>query len=373
MMADNQTARVRDLYEVLHVDRFASTEEIRKSYRKLARENHPDMHPDDEAYYSEKIKEINEAYEVLGDPSRRSHYDATGETEGGSAFGAGMWGTPDDFNNAFNEAFSGRSPYTGSTAGHRVVEERGADISVNARVTLEQATFGCTTTVEYMKEDRCPKCAGTGSENRIAPQKCPECGGMGYVERTIRRAMNMPVTTPHKCHVCGGRGVIVQYPCSNCNATGHSRQRKSVSVAIPAGIEEGQVLVLAGAGNIGVNGGPAGDLRVTVHILEHDSFQREGTNVRSIHTISFYQAATGCTINVPTLTGNARVRLHPGTQNGEEFVIESAGIPDLVTHTNGDHIVTIHVEVPTHMNAKQRELLKQWAIAMSEDVSEDQK
>lgn len=345
------------LYEILGVDKTATSEEIKRAYRKLARECHPDTHPDDTTLV-EKFKELNMAYEVLGNPAARTAYDISGDAVNADS--------APSYDDQFHDVYNGSMEDVINKAKKKQAQRKGEDLEVFLRASIFEAATGCSKYVEYIKEDACQQCLGLGAAEGEIPVVCYDCHGTGIVTHTIRRS-GYPITKSAACHTCGGSGRIVRTPCQNCGGTGRTRQRAKVNVAVPAGIEDGQVLVLANAGNMGYNGGSYGNLRVTVRIIDHDTFAREGTTIRTTESVSFYQAAMGATIDVKTLTGTSKLRLHPGTQNGEEYIIEKAGIPDLETRIMGDHVVTIHVRVPTNMNSKQRELLKQWAVAMKEN------
>ncbi len=347
----------RDYYEVLGVDKSASADEIKKSYRKLAKQYHPDLHPGD-AKAEEKFKELSEAYEVLSDPQKKANYDQFGHDgpQGfGGAGGFGGFGGFDDLGDIFGSFFGG-----GRSSARRNGPVRGRDIEVVEVVSFEEAAFGVKRDVTFSHVENCPDCSGSGAKKGTSPETCSNCSGSGQV-RTVQRTPFGQFQTTQPCSVCGGSGKIIKEKCSTCDGKGKVRRKITETVNIPAGIDDGQTISVSGKGDAGSRGGPNGDLYVTVHIRPHTIFERQGTSVLCSIPITFVQAALGGDIDVPTIHGKVKMTVPEGTQPGTEFRLRGKGIPSLRSKTPGDQFVTIVVEVPKNLSGEQKQILEKFA------------
>lgn len=371
-------AEKRDYYEVLGVEKGASEDEIKKAYRKLAKANHPDLHPGDKEC-EERFKEVNEAYEVLSDPDKRAKYDQFGHAAfdpsaggpGGAGFG-GFGGFGDIFGGGFGDIFG--DIFGGGFGGgqqQRSGPRRGENLRVRLNITFEEAAFGCEKEINVGRVEQCPDCKGTGCAPGTTPEVCPDCKGTGSVRTTQRTPFGV-VQTSGACKKCGGRGKIIHQPCPRCGGRGAVRKNQTIKVKIPAGIDDGQTLNLRGKGNTGLDGGPAGDLLITVFVKPHPLFERDGNSVLMEMPVSFAQAALGAEIEVPTIDGRVKLTIPEGTQPGSVFRLRGKGIPYLQSKGGGrgDQFVTITVTVPKNMTAEQKERLRAYAEAMNESVSE---
>ncbi|NPV52786.1 MAG: molecular chaperone DnaJ [Firmicutes bacterium] len=364
----------RDYYEVLGVDRDASQDEIKKAYRKLARQYHPDANPNNSSA-EEKFKEINEAYEVLGDPEKRARYDQFGHagTEGGfGGFGQGDFGGFggfEPFGNIFDMFFG--SDFAGARAQRRG-PERGADLRYDLEITLEDAAFGLEREVQVTRMDTCRECGGTGAAPGTHPITCPVCNGRGQVGETRATPFGR-FTSLHTCQRCGGEGKIIEKPCPACNGKGRVRGRHTIAVKIPPGVDTGTRLRVAGEGDGGLKGGAPGDLYVYITVLPHDIFERAGNDIVCEVPVEFWQAALGDEIEVPTLDGKAKLKIPEGAQTGTVFRLKNKGIPSVRGFGRGDQHVRIKVVTPTKLNEKERELLRQFAKLHGKSATEESK
>lgn len=356
-MAENK----RDYYEVLGVDKSASADDIKKAYRKLAMKYHPDRNPGDKSA-EEKFKEVGEAYEVLSDADKRSRYDSYGfagvdpnfNPNAGGGFGGGFGGAGFDFGDIFGDFFGGGA--SSRSAGQNA-PRRGENVMARLELTFEEAAFGCEKEVSAPRIENCPTCHGTGSaDGKI--ETCSRCHGTGQ-EQVVQSFMGMRMQTATTCSQCGGRGKIIKTPCGTCKGKGKVRKNNRVKVTVPAGIDNGQTLRVRSEGCVGANGGPNGDLLVEVRVRAHETFVRDGYDIRCAVPISFTQAALGAEIQVPTLEGNVPYTIPEGTQTGKEFVIRDKGIPELNnSRRRGDLRFTVVVETPTKLTREQKELLR---------------
>ena len=358
----------RDYYEVLGVEKGASEGELKKAYRKLAMKYHPDQNPGDKEA-EEKFKEINEAYEILSDADKRARYDQFGfagvDPNYGAGAGGGFGGGFDGFDlgSIFGDFFGGG----GSSQGRRRNgPARGQNIGVELEVTFEEAAFGCEKEIAYSRVEPCAACEGSGCKAGSQPQTCSRCGGRGTI-RTQQNFMGMTMQSENPCPTCGGSGKLIKDPCDTCKGKGKVRRTKKMKVNVPAGIDHGQSFRLRGEGNCGSNGGPSGDVLVTVAVKEHPLFQRDGANVLCEMPITFTQAALGAEIEVPTLDGRVRYTIPEGTQTGTTFRLKGKGIPYVGYKNRGDQYVTVVVETPTKLTKEQRELLKKLDATMDEN------
>ena len=357
-MAENK----RDYYEVLGVDKSASADEIKKAYRKMAMKYHPDRNPDNPEA-EEKFKEANEAYEVLCDEEKKARYDQYGHAGvdpnfnpgyggfGGGGFGG--FGDFGDFGDILGNIFGGGGGRSSANA-----PRRGENVGARVEVTFEEAAFGAEKEVTVPRIENCSVCAGTGSADGVV-ERCDRCRGTGQV-RTTQSFMGMSVASTAACPQCSGRGKIIRTPCATCKGKGKVRRNHKENVRIPAGVDDGQVVPVRGAGHVGVNGGPNGDLMVEISIKRHKIFQRDGMNVLCEMPISFTQAALGAEIIVPTLEGKVKYTIPEGTQTDTVFRLSGLGIPDVYNRSRrGDQLVRVVVETPTRLSREQKELLRQ--------------
>lgn len=356
----------RDYYEVLGVQKGASDDEIKKAYRKSAKEYHPDLHPGDKVC-EERFKEVNEAYEVLSDREKRARYDQFGHAGVDPNYGAGPgggspFGVDMDFGDIFSSIFGG-----GGFGGRRAANapQRGSDVEANVTITFEESAKGVNKKIQYNSVDTCPDCNGTGAAAGSQPKTCSACGGSGRVTINQRSPLGV-IQTQRTCDACHGRGKIIDNPCRRCSGSGRFRQSHSVDVSIPAGIRDEQILNVSGHGNAGVNGGPKGDLHVYVNVSTHDLFERRGDDVWCDLPVTFTQAALGAEVVVPTLDGKVRYTIHEGTQPNDVFKLKGRGIPQLGGRGKGDQYCRVVVEIPKNLNAKHKELLTQFDSATTE-------
>lgn len=369
----------RDYYEVLGVQKTASADDIKKAYRSLARKYHPDLHPDDKDC-AEKFKEVNEAYEVLSDPSKKERYDQFGHAGvdpnyGSGGFGGGAGFNPfgdmgDIFENLFGGGFGGG--FGGSTRARADAPRRGQDIDTTVTIEFMEACMGVKRDIKINRLDKCPDCKGSGASAGSTPQTCPECGGRGQVKVAQRTPFGV-ISSQKTCTKCGGKGKIVSNPCSKCGGNGRIRVSKSLSVDIPAGIDDGQMLRVSGQGDAGVNGGPSGNLNVGVRVKNHPLFEREEYDIHCEIPITYAQAVMGDELVVPTIDGNVKYSIGEGTQTGTVFRLKGKGVKKLQRSERGDQYVKVYVEVPKNLDKKQKELLKEFEASLEDKNYEKKK
>jgi molecular chaperone DnaJ len=361
-------AEKKDYYEVLGVSKDATEAEIKKAYRRLAKKYHPDLNPGDKAAEA-KFKEVNEAYEVLSNKDKRARYDQFGQAGVDPNFGGGAGGSPfsgdinfdDIFNSVFNGfgGFGGFEGFGGARRRQRAnVPRHGSDSETAVSISFEEAAKGCVKTVSYDQIDICPDCRGTGARNG-STRTCPQCGGTGQVRVSQRTPFGL-VQTTRTCDRCGGTGRIIDEPCPTCGGRGRIRHRRTIEINIPAGIDNGQVLNVSGKGNAGENGGPSGDLHVSVSVRPHPIFERKGFDIWCEMPITFTQAALGAEVVVPTIDGRVEYEVHPGTQPGDVFKLRGRGIQRLGSRGRGDQYVRMTVEVPKNLSQRQKALLREF-------------
>ena len=352
-------ANKRDYYEVLGIDKNATDEDIKRAYRKKAKECHPDLHPNDKEAEA-RFKELNEANEVLSDPDKRARYDQfgfdgpdMGGGAGGNPFGgmdfSGMGGMGDIFDQLFNGGMGG------SAQARRNAPRQGNDVRYELRLTFEEAAKGCHKSVEFYRYENCATCGGSGAKPGTQPQTCSMCKGTGQI-----RQSGGWMTTVRTCPACGGSGKVIKDKCSSCGGSGRVRMRRTLELDVPAGVDDNIVLSKRGQGEPGANGGPNGDLLIQITVKPHKLFRREGTILRLEVPISFTQAALGAEIDVPTLDGSVKYTIPEGTQTDTEFRIRGKGIQQLGSNNKGDLIFKVRVETPRRLTEKQRELLRQF-------------
>lgn len=350
-----------DYYEILGVDREASTDEIKKCYRKLAMQYHPDRNPGDKEA-EEKFKEAAEAYEVLSDEGKRQLYDRYGHEGLNNSGFRGFSGVEDVFA-SFSDIFGDIFGFGGARSRSRTAARAGADLRYDLEISFMEAAFGTTRDIDVEKYETCEQCGGTGATPGTKPETCPRCRGRGQVTQTSG-FFSISTTCPQ----CRGEGQIITDPCRNCRGSGRSKIRKTVSVKIPAGVEAGSRLRLRGEGEQGDYGGPHGDLYVFIEVNPHEIFQRSGDDVICRISISFIQAALGASIEVPTLNGTEKLKIPRGTQPGKIFRLKGKGIPHLRGYGRGDQILETIVIIPTDLNRKQEALLKEFAKLSGESL-----
>ena len=360
----------RDYYEVLGVQKGASADEIKKAYRKLAKQYHPDMNPGD-ATAEHKFKEVNEAYDVLSDDDKRSKYDQYGHAAfdpsmgGGSGFGGfgGFGGADFDFGDIFSSFFGGGG---GSSSRNRNAPVRGEDVATRITITFDEAVFGCKKEISFARIEACPECGATGAAKGTTADTCQTCRGTGSVT-VQQQTMLGYMQTQRACQSCRGTGKIIKSPCKNCNAKGFIKINKKLEVTIPAGIDSMQRIILRGQGSAGRNGGGAGDLIIEVRVKEHKIFTRSGNNIYCEIPISFSEAALGAEIDIPTLGDKTeKYNIPEGTQTGTSFTLKGKGIPDVNTKRKGDLIITVTVETPKNLTNEQKKLLEKFSEALGE-------
>lgn len=358
----------RDYYEVLGVQKNATDDDLKKAYRKIAKENHPDLHPGDKECEA-RFKEANEAYAVLSDSDKRSKYDQFGH----AAFDPSMGGTGfnGDFGDIFGDIFG--SIFGGGGGGRRQRDpnapQKGSTIQMSAQVTFEEAAFGCEKELTVRRVEDCPDCKGTGCAEGTTPEVCPKCGGSGYTVTQQRTAFGV-MQSQTACGSCRGTGRIIHQPCQTCHGAGSITKNRKATANIPSGIDDGQTICLRGLGNTGKNGGPSGDLLVTVSIRPHAYFRRQGNSVLYELPVSFVQAALGDEAEVPTLDGKVKYTIPEGTQSGTVFRIKGKGIPNIRGGGRGDQFITVKVVTPEDLSEAQKNLLREFAKATGEKVPE---
>ena len=371
-------ATKRDYYEVLGVQKNASQEEIKKAYRKLAKECHPDLHPNDKEAEA-RFRELNEANEVLSDPDKRARYDQFGFNDpmNGGASGAGGFDTSGfggfgdmgGFSSIFDQLFGGAGMGGAQRAN---APQQGNDLRYDLRISFEEAAFGCEKEVSVDRYETCAVCHGSGCADGTSPEVCPDCHGSGQVQ--VRRQTPMGVfATTSPCGRCGGKGRIIKTPCTACRGSGLERKRRTIQAKIPAGIDNGQTISIRGQGHAGKNGGPSGDLLITITVRPHELFRREGTSVLCEAPITFAQAVLGAELEIPTIDGKVKYDLPEGTQSGTTFRLKGKGIPYVNGRSRGDQYVTVVVETPTRLTREQKDLLRKFEEATSESAQPKRK
>ncbi len=348
-------SKKRDYYEILGLSRDASEEDIKKSYRKLAMKHHPDRNPDDKSAEG-KFKEAKEAYEMLSEPDKRRAYDAYGHAgvsqNAGGGGEQGFGGFSEAFGDIFGDIFGGGRGGRPGGGGSQVY--RGADLRYNLEITLEQAARGTETKIRIPTLEECDTCSGTGAKKGTSAKTCHTCGGVGQV-----RMQQGFFSVQQTCPTCKGTGKYIPDPCTVCSGTGRIKKHKTLSVKIPSGVDDGDRIRLAGEGESGVNGGPSGDLYVVVQLKEHSVFQRNGADLHCEMPISFSVAALGGEISIPTLDGEAKIKIPAETQSGQTFRLRGKGIKPIRQTSAGDLMCHVVVETPVRLTDRQKELLRE--------------
>ena len=348
----------KDYYGTLGVDKGASADEIKKAYRKLAKKYHPDVNKEPDA--EQKFKDVNEAYEILGDESKRAQYDQFGD----AAFngGAGAGGFSGDFSGfgGFGDIFDmfmgggGRAQRRNPNA-----PRRGADVEANVRITFEEAFFGVKKDINVKRRERCDCCGGNGAKPGTERKKCSRCGGSGQIQQQVRGIFGMSMSVSD-CPTCGGKGTIIETPCEKCSGKGYNVAQKTISVSIPQGIDDNMIITLSGQGSCGENGGPNGDVQLYVQVRPDRTFRREGLNLRCEQMVSFTRVAMGGEIVVDRFGEQIKISIPAGTQTGTTFRVQKKGFKNVRGENFGDLYVTVKVETPRKITDRQRELLAEF-------------
>ncbi|MBS5047001.1 MAG: molecular chaperone DnaJ [Firmicutes bacterium] len=369
-------AEKRDYYEVLGVSKNASEDEIKRAYKKLARKYHPDMNPGDKEA-EEKFKEVNEANEVLSNPEKKAKYDQFGFAGVDPNYGAGQGGYGGaggfdfgDLGDIFGSFFGGG--FGGGGRRNPNAPQRGESIRASLSVDFTEAAFGCEKSITIDRSEQCPTCKGKGCAPGTTPEVCTQCHGTGTVTQAQRTPFGM-MQSQTVCPKCRGKGQIIHQPCPDCRGAGAVRKRRTIQVNIPAGIDNGQTISLRGQGHSGKNGGPAGDLLITVMVRPHEIFRRDGTAVFCEAPITFTQAVLGGTLEIPTIDGKVKYDIPEGTQTGTVFRLRGKGIPVLNGRGRGDQYVTVNIETPRNLNREQKEALKKFSESLGEGNYEKHK
>ena len=355
----------RDYYEVLGLSKGATDDEIKKAYRQLAKKYHPDMNPGDKVAEN-KFKEVNEAYDVLGDPDKKAKYDQYGHAAfdpssgfGGGGFGGGFGFDGFDISDIFSNIFGGGS------SRRQNGPVRGEDIRYRLTLSFEEAVFGCKKDISYQRVQKCPECSGSGAAKGTSAKTCPDCQGRGQVKVQQRTPFGVMQSTT-TCSKCRGTGKIIETPCKNCRGSGFVKASKKLEVSIPAGIDDGQGVVLRGEGCDGRNGGTAGDLVITVNVRPHAFFEREGSDIYCDIPVTYADMTLGAKITVPTIDGTETIDIPEGTQTGTTFTLKGKGVKIVNTQKRGNMYVTAVIETPKGLDRKQKELLKQFSDSLKD-------
>lgn len=343
----------RDYYEVLGVSKSATKDEMKKAYRKLSKQYHPDINKDPDA--TDKFKEISEAYEVLTDDQKRAQYDQFGHTDPNQGFGGSDFGGGFGFDDIFSSIFGGGGRRRDPNA-----PRQGADLQYTMTLSFEEAVFGKDTTIEIPREETCDTCNGSGAKPGTKPETCKHCNGSGQ----LNVEQNTPfgrIVNRRVCNHCSGTGKMIKHKCSTCGGAGKVQNRKKISVKIPAGVDDGQQLRVSGQGEPGFNGGPSGDLYVVFQVRSHEFFERDGDDIYCEMPLTFAQAALGDEVEVPTLHGKVKLKVPAGTQTGTKFRMKGKGVANVRGYGQGDQHIIIRVLTPTNITEKQKELLRDFA------------
>jgi len=354
----------RDYYEVLGVGRDAGEDDIRRAFRRLARQYHPDVNKDEGA--EARFKEINEAYEVLSDPQKRRTYDQFGHN-GPRGFGPGTGPMGSPFDDLVGDLFE--SFFGGVGTATRRGPQRGGDLQYDLTLTLEEAAFGVEKQIEVVRWATCETCKGSGAKPGSQPTRCSACNGTGEIRR-VQQTLFGQFVNVLVCDRCHGEGKIITDPCPTCRGSGRVRTPKRIAVRVPAGVDDGQQIRLSGEGEAGAKGGPTGNLYIRLHVSEHPVFKRQGNDLLYELPLNFVQAALGDEVEVPTLAGEpAKVRIPPGTQHGKVFRLKEKGVPYLGSGRRGDEHVRVRIVIPTDLNDEQKRLLQQLAKSFGHDIT----
>ncbi len=372
----------RDYYEVLGVQKGASDDELKRAYRKLAKKYHPDLNPGDKTA-EQNFKEVNEAYEVLSDSEKRARYDQFGHAgvdpnfgagggAGGGFSGFGGAGGFGDIGDIFESFFGGGFGGGSSRRANPNAPRRGTDIHTSITIGFFEACKGVKKSVKITRQETCSECHGNGCESGHNPQTCPECNGTGQVT-VLQRTPIGSIRSSKTCTRCNGRGQVIDHPCKRCGGTGRTSSTKTIEINVPAGIDDGQTLSVRGQGNAGANGGPSGDLHVTISVRPDVLFRREGYDIWCDIPLTYYQAVVGEELTVPTIDGKVKYNVPAGTQPGTTFKLRGKGVQQLNGRGRGDQYVTVTVEVPKNLNREQQNALKAFEGTLNEKNYEKRK
>ncbi|UTR14364.1 molecular chaperone DnaJ [Salipaludibacillus sp. LMS25] len=354
----------RDFYDVLGVNKGASEAEIKKAYRKLARQYHPDVNKEADA--EDKFKEVKEAYDTLSDSQKRAHYDQFGHTDPNQGFGGGAGGDFGGFSDIFDMFFGGGGGRRDPNA-----PRQGADMQYTMTLDFKEAVFGKETDIEIPREEECDTCLGSGAKPGTRPETCQHCGGSGQ----LNVEQNTPfgrVVNRRVCHHCEGTGKFVKNKCRTCGGQGKVKKRKKIHVKIPAGVDTGQQIRVSGQGESGVNGGPPGDLFVVFNVKGHEFFKRDGDDIFCEMPMTFVQAALGDEIEVPTLNGKVKLKVPAGTQTGTHFRLRGKGVPNVHGRGQGDQHIQMKVITPKKLTERQKELLREFSDISGNEMPDEQ-
>jgi len=358
----------RDYYEILGVGRNANDDEIKAAFRRLARQYHPDVNKEPDA--EEKFKEINEAYGVLSDSDKRARYDRFGK-EGLGSMGGGFHDYTVDFGDIFEELFGGFGFSTGRRSSRRS-PRRGRDLQMQVNLTFEEAVFGVEKDIEFDREETCSHCGGSGAEPGTSPVKCSTCNGQGEVRQVRQTFLGQMVQTA-TCPVCNGRGETISRPCKTCHGGGLERKTIRKKVQVPAGVDAGTQIRLAGEGSPGAFGGPSGSLFLVLDVRPHQFFKRRENDIILNLDINIAQAALGADVEIPTLDGNDILKIPAGTQPGKVFTMKGKGVPFIRRKDRGNQLVIVNIAVPTKLTKEQRELFEKLAESLGTTVKPQEK
>ncbi len=358
----NKLMNKRDYYEVLGISKGASNDEIKKAYRRLAKKYHPDVSTEENAI--EKFKEVQEAYEVLSDDSKRAQYDQFGHAGPNQGFGGGDFGGGFGFEDIFSSFFGGG----GGRRRDPNAPRQGADLQYQVTLDFEEAISGKEMDIEIPAEDPCNTCNGSGAKPGTSKETCSHCSGTGQVSVEQNTPFGR-IVNRQSCRHCSGTGQIIKEKCTTCHGSGKLRKRKKINVKIPAGIDNGQQIRVTGKGEAGINGGPAGDLYVVVRVKDHEFFHREGDDIICEMPLTFAQVALGDEVEVPTVQGKVKLKIPAGTQTGTEFRLKGKGAPNVRGYGQGDQYVVVRVITPTKLTSHQKDLLREFAGQEDQDDS----
>jgi molecular chaperone DnaJ len=365
----------KDYYDVLGVSKTASDAEVKKAFRRLAKQYHPDVNAGDKSA-EDKFKEVNEAYEVLSDSQKRARYDQFGHAGfenggGGDGFG-GFDFDMSGFGDIFETFFGGSGFGGGGRSRRRNGPQKGANLRYSLEIKFEEAAFGVEKEIKINKMETCSTCSGVGTKNGKSPETCKHCGGSGQVQVKQSTPLGQFINVK-TCSVCGGEGTIIVDPCNTCHGKGKVKKSVKMDIKIPGGIDSGQTISLRGEGDPGIKGGPAGDLFIEVSVKDHPIFERQGNDIICEIPITFTQAALGTEMEVPTLDGKVKYTIPEGTQTSTVFRLRNKGIPYLRGSGRGDLYVKINVEVPKKLSEKQKEILREFADVSGDEFHENRK
>lgn len=361
----------KDFYEVLGVDKNASQDDIKRAFKKAALKYHPDRNKDNKEA-EEKFKEINEAYQVLSDTEKRQRYDQFGTADfnggGGQGFDGFDFGGFGGFGDIFSDIFGGGFS---SSSSRRNAPRKGADLEYTLNLTFEEAVFGCKKEIRVTRKEKCETCSGTGAKPGTSSKTCSKCHGTGRIQIQRRTPLGVMSTTT-TCDMCHGEGKIIDEPCTTCRGTGKERKTRTITVNVPAGVDNGNVMPIRGQGEAGENGGPSGDLYINIRVAPHKTFKRNGFDIHMETHISFAKAALGTDIKVPTVEGDVTYKIPAGTQPGTVFRLKGKGVQRVNSTVKGDHYVKVIVDVPKTLNEKQIEALNMFMEASGEGAATEQ-